>query len=70
MNLIKIRGMSVALIFKKINDLSVTNSMEEDYQNRGAKCNSGGKTMNLHSNTKDGTLKCENRQKKFKEREK
>ena len=54
MNLIKIRGMSVALIFKKINDLSVTNSMEEDYQNWRAKCS---KIMNLHSKIKDGTLK-------------
>ena len=41
MNSIRIRDMSLAIIFKKINDLSVTNSMEEDYQNRGAKCSSG-----------------------------
>ena len=42
MNSIKIRGMNWALVFKKIDDLSVTNSMEENYQKLGAKYSSEG----------------------------
>ena len=42
MNSIRIRGMNWALVFKKIDDLSVTNSMEEDYQKLRAECSSGG----------------------------
>ena len=37
MNSIRIRGMSLALVFKKIDDLGVANSMEEDYQESGGK---------------------------------
>ena len=70
MNSSRIRGMSLALGFKKIDDLSVTNSMEENYQQPGAKCSSRGKIMNMHSKTKDRTLKCENQQKNSKDREK
>ena len=64
MNSVKIRGISLALVFKKIDDLSVTNYMEEDYQETGGQNVAleqlGDKTMKLHSKTKDGTLKCEN----------
>ena len=35
MNSVKIRGISLDLVFKKIDDLSVTNYMEEDYQETG-----------------------------------
>ena len=73
MNSIRIKGMSVALIFKKINDLSVTNSMEENYQKPGenvALRAIQGKIMNLHSKTEDGALKYENQQKNSKDREK
>ena len=38
----RIRGISLALVFKKIDDLSVTNSMEENYQKPGAEYSSGG----------------------------
>ena len=64
MNSVKIKGISLALVFKKIDDLSVTNYMEEDYQETGGQNVAleqlGDKTMKLHSKTKDGTLKCEN----------
>ena len=54
----------MALVFKKIDDLSVANYMEEDYQETGGQNVAleqlGDKTMKLHSKTKDGTLKCEN----------
>ena len=42
MNSIRIRGMNWALVFKKIDDLNVTNFMEENYQKPGVKCSSGG----------------------------
>ena len=35
MNSIRIRGMNWAPVFKKIDDLRVTNSMEENYQKLG-----------------------------------
>ena len=76
MNSIKIKGISLALVFKKIDDLSVTNSIEENHQKPGGNLGKnnesalGGKIINLHSKTKDETLKCENRQKNSRGREK
>ena len=64
MNSVKIKCISLALVFKKIDHLSVTNYMEEDYQETGGQNVAleqlGEKTMKLYSKTKDGTLKCEN----------
>ena len=55
--------MRFALFFKDSNDLSVTISMEENYQKMGAKYSSGS---NLEAKqSEDKTLKYENQQKKF-----
>ena len=74
MNLSRIKGMSLALVFKKIDDLGVANSMKENYQEPRGKMQLSGqlgdKTLDLRSKTKDRTLKYENQQKNSKDRQK
>ena len=56
--------MRLAPFSKDSDDLSVTNSIEENCQKSGAKCSSGDNLgqNNLHSKTEDGTLEYESQQ--------
>ena len=62
--------MRLAPFSKDSDDLSVTNSMEENCQKLGAKCSSRDNLgqNNLHSKTEDGTLEYESQQEDSRDR--
>ena len=61
--------MRLALVFKKMMILVSPAPWNKIIRNQGAKYSSRGKTINLHSKTKDGILKYENQQKNSRGRE-